>query len=1210
MEQKEGKTSPPFSAGYAGSCKKTDDTQQADEEELTRDRNELPCKNQECQPSVSEKRMTGDEKVSEEDVQDKPPISSSFPFFSSFVGKSVIHPDPPLPSPLPQQPNKYTISAQSEHSSARLQLQTSLPSLCWLDTFKRHDDFIPFDDVSPCPESSAVVLQSCSTGGKEEQAFQNKPEPQSHSSKLSASYKCNERSKMNSAVEHERTPITLNLRRKKKFKKDSPSTATINSADYVIDQLSPSAFTYRSFRTLGRTEKTDARPLPVHTQSKVGGDHSAPEEMLPPVNVGYTSTESSLSVDSHLQQPSVCSVEQATVSSLPSYDMFSLSQMTSSKNKKFPQPINFSNTPTFTDYTVDTDSTESDCDTNEYINSAVEHKRTSTGLSSRKKKNFKKHFSSTASAIDSTDYMSDQPLPGALTERGIIKSDSSVANATVGVHQDNSRGMVIHGKTGPSTLEVSTDTFGEVLDDDSDSPVFSEEATEWNKLFGITDYGSFQSPAWEMEHGPFTLERSRENQFEISPLQSESASGGESDAQLEMETSLTGVNYSGTNTQPTYCAPQTSSDSWLYGMHFLRSLSVPSLRESTSAENKTFTQTTNFSGTPLKYSTVFTDKIVDTDSTDCDCDPDPGLSSRKKKKIKKHFSSTASAIDSTDCMNDQPLPDDSSIANDAMGVDQYKSREKVVYGTVRPSTLVLSTNPSGALLDDDSDSLVFYDGEKERDKIFGSTDYGSFRSLAWQVEHGPFTLERSGDSQSQLMSEFVEIVSGCESEAQLETEASPTGVNYSVTNTQPTCCPLQMSSDPGWSRRGSSCLLRSLSVPSLSQVTSAKNKTFTRAKSLPDLLLENSFEEFTPDITVDETDEAYWLRCSCPGLYQCRVTGLVFHMEGEGDVVYRIVPWNRRLLTQHHKQPAGPLFDIKCLQQSVCQLHLPHCEIWSTDCFLSVAHVNDEGIEFITPHKITESHVAINITGFSAFGNVKDADSPPDPVRALVLLFYRPPADPDPTSLLNVLLLPRNVVLQDVLRTRKKLVGDESYIETSSHCKLHPKQEYTLSTCPEDDSFRVQPKKAEFDCDNYDNYIPSFQVRFKTIILNINLLLRDTRCSDTVWESEVYLSSTGVKRSCGPSILNLPSREKLFDIRSSFIDGISGPVLKSLLDKLFDKKVMTDSERESADEMQNKRDKARFVIDTVSKKGEAASSEMIGFLCETDPFLCEHLGLV
>uniref|UniRef100_A0A3B4VNY5 CARD domain-containing protein n=1 Tax=Seriola dumerili TaxID=41447 RepID=A0A3B4VNY5_SERDU len=69
------------------------------------------------------------------------------------------------------------------------------------------------------------------------------------------------------------------------------------------------------------------------------------------------------------------------------------------------------------------------------------------------------------------------------------------------------------------------------------------------------------------------------------------------------------------------------------------------------------------------------------------------------------------------------------------------------------------------------------------------------------------------------------------------------------------------------------------------------------------------------------------------------------------------------------------------------------------------------------------------------------------------------------------------------------------------------------------------------------------------------------------------------------------------------------PVLQSLLDKLLEIQVITDPEWESVDEMQNKRDKVRFVIDTVRKKGEAASSEMIEFLCEADPFLCEHLGL-
>ncbi|XP_074478211.1 uncharacterized protein LOC141759775 [Sebastes fasciatus] len=408
-------------------------------------------------------------------------------------------------------------------------------------------------------------------------------------------------------------------------------------------------------------------------------------------------------------------------------------------------------------------------------------------------------------------------------------------------------------------------------------------------------------------------------------------------------------------------------------------------------------------------------------------------------------------------------------------------------------------------------------------------------------------------------------------------------------------------SEPGGD--GDACR-RSHSIPLLNQSTSAN--TSRGAGSLPNMPLETSFEEFTPD--DDEHDGTYRFQCSGPGLYQCSVTGLVFHMEGEGVLVYRTVPWSRRFLVHYHKRPAGPLFDIKCVQQSVCRLHLPHCEIRSTGGghFLSVAHVTDEDVEFISPHEITETHVIINITGFSTFGTVKDEDSPADPVRALVLLFYKPPVDPDPESLLNVLLLPRNVMLQDVLRFRKKLDADERYIETSPHCKLHPKQEYSLSTRPEDDSVLVQPTEAEFDCDNYGNYYPSFQVDWETVMKHIKLLLRDTNSSHVVWERRVFLSSTGGRRSG----LNLSPPERLMDIQSSFIDGISGAVLKSLLDKLLEKKVIGDSERESADVMQNNRDKARCVIDTVRKKGEAACSEMIEFLREADPFLCEHLGLI
>lgn len=86
--------------------------------------------------------------------------------------------------------------------------------------------------------------------------------------------------------------------------------------------------------------------------------------------------------------------------------------------------------------------------------------------------------------------------------------------------------------------------------------------------------------------------------------------------------------------------------------------------------------------------------------------------------------------------------------------------------------------------------------------------------------------------------------------------------------------------------------------------------------------------------------------------------------------------------------------------------------------------------------------------------------------------------------------------------------------------------------------------------------------------------------------------------------------KRLLNVRSSFIDRISGPVLSSLMDKLLEKGVMVDGDREEADAMQSRSDRARFVIDTVRRKGEAGSSQMIEFLRELDAFLHRNLFLI
>ena len=61
-------------------------------------------------------------------------------------------------------------------------------------------------------------------------------------------------------------------------------------------------------------------------------------------------------------------------------------------------------------------------------------------------------------------------------------------------------------------------------------------------------------------------------------------------------------------------------------------------------------------------------------------------------------------------------------------------------------------------------------------------------------------------------------------------------------------------------------------------------------------------------------------------LSHCSVTGLGFKTTGEGDVVYKAVEWDEeKLLQSTEGTPAGPLFDIKCPQDTVTQIRLPHC---------------------------------------------------------------------------------------------------------------------------------------------------------------------------------------------------------------------------------------------------------------------------------------------
>lgn len=196
------------------------------------------------------------------------------------------------------------------------------------------------------------------------------------------------------------------------------------------------------------------------------------------------------------------------------------------------------------------------------------------------------------------------------------------------------------------------------------------------------------------------------------------------------------------------------------------------------------------------------------------------------------------------------------------------------------------------------------------------------------------------------------------------------------------------------------------------------------------------------------------LRCQKPGVFRCSLTSLL--LEGAGDVVYQMVPWDVDFLSSKGLRPAGPLFRFTLLEGSFKQLHLPHCQLlkgqifycyclfirnhWGSinvsaavctciritslslaeaeflcvtdNCshFLSVAHVTGDSMDLIKPDQVTESHVIINVQGFSCFGLVTVATCRAA-IHGLVLLFSKLSEHS-----LFVLLLPRNICLAQVGR--------------------------------------------------------------------------------------------------------------------------------------------------------------------------------------------------
>ncbi|KAM4604435.1 uncharacterized protein ACJ7VT_018954 [Polymixia lowei] len=364
---------------------------------------------------------------------------------------------------------------------------------------------------------------------------------------------------------------------------------------------------------------------------------------------------------------------------------------------------------------------------------------------------------------------------------------------------------------------------------------------------------------------------------------------------------------------------------------------------------------------------------------------------------------------------------------------------------------------------------------------------------------------------------------------------------------------------------------------------------------------------FTPEITTKFANTLYRFKFPGAGVFQCSLTGLVFGVTGEGEVRYWTVQWDESLLYSAGKTPAGLLFNIQCPQRSVNQLHLPHCETTPAllSGSLSVVHITDDGMSILEPQKITETHVVINVSHFSAFGLIWDYIKRfltlDVPISGQVLLFFRPPNRKQRRKM-NVLLLPTNVPLQEVSGQQEY----DEYIPTPCNCLLRKGLKYSVLSNPED--YKIQPENAPFDLNFGPNYHPTFEVVLTTSTEEVTLMVQDQEKTQ-VWSRRVdlaaYLPGPGPS---GENPTSLSAEDRLRSARTEFIERVSEPVLDKLLDELMNHKVINGEEMESA-RTRTRTDKAREVIDMVVMKGRDASSKMMDIFKEQDPYLSKQLHL-
>ncbi|KAM9440527.1 NACHT, LRR and PYD domains-containing protein 1b allele 2-like [Clarias gariepinus] len=318
-------------------------------------------------------------------------------------------------------------------------------------------------------------------------------------------------------------------------------------------------------------------------------------------------------------------------------------------------------------------------------------------------------------------------------------------------------------------------------------------------------------------------------------------------------------------------------------------------------------------------------------------------------------------------------------------------------------------------------------------------------------------------------------------------------------------------------------------------------------------------------------------------------------MEGKGEVLYRIVPWDDSVLDDlGQKEPAGPLYSIECIEGSIRHLHFPHCETCKDKGKLTVAHVTG-GVAIIQPLTVTNTHVIIKIQNLSCFGLTQRCSG--SPIKAQVLLFYKKMTD-HRINKLHIHLLPANVPVKEVQKQHESYM----YIETTSNCDLSPGKKYRPCCKSTDHEYAPKPEVVKFHRDYGPNFHPTFEVSLNFEATEVTLILLDKRGKPVWTPPEVLL--TGTARAS----LRLDSTGADFvdNHREELIQRL--PSVMEIADRLIGKEMISNEMYSSIKMKETPQDKMRELYMCLDSGGTSVKAEFYKILREKASYIVDDLS--